>query len=194
MTTYTKPHIANLKARAKALGLIITKATTAQDAYDIGHHQYVLHAPEQDWEHMEMLALGGIRYQIEQAEAAKAAADKADKEATKAYTTDTIRAAAFAFAERMACDVVACYAMAGDGIQAPGAIVTLIRQPLQRPFRANPYSVHFVNAQDGGAYYGVYDLNQGQASQEHDRKVSRFDPSGRLMLALLGQDIATEQA
>lgn len=69
---YIKPHFGNLKARAAKLGLVITKASTAEDAYwNGGRHQYVLHAPGDDWENIEMLELGGIRHDIEKLENAK---------------------------------------------------------------------------------------------------------------------------
>lgn len=74
---YVAPHFGNLKARATKLGLIITKTTTAEDARIYGGHNYVLHAPGADWENMEMLALGGIRHEIELAE--KRVADKAER-------------------------------------------------------------------------------------------------------------------
>jgi hypothetical protein len=67
---YVAPHYGNLKARAAKLGLVITKTTTTEDARIYGGHNYVLHAPGDDWDNMEMLALGGIRHEIELAEKA----------------------------------------------------------------------------------------------------------------------------
>lgn len=62
---YVAPHIGNLRKRAKALGMVITKATTDEDARMIGYHEYVLHTPGADWENMSLYALGGIRHKIE---------------------------------------------------------------------------------------------------------------------------------
>lgn len=61
----TAPHIANLRKRAKALGLVITKAN---DAWWNGNTEYVLHTPQQDWEHMEMYTLYGIAALVKEAE------------------------------------------------------------------------------------------------------------------------------
>lgn len=59
------PHIANLRKRAKALGLVITKAN---DAYWTGYCEYVLHTPSDDWENMEMYSLHGIAVLIAEKE------------------------------------------------------------------------------------------------------------------------------
>lgn len=72
MTKYKAPHYSNLKARARKLGLIITKTTDADDARMFGGNEYVLHKPGQDWENMRTLALRGIMVSIEEREAAAA--------------------------------------------------------------------------------------------------------------------------
>ena len=58
------PNIHNLRRRAKALGFVITKATTDQDARDFGCHEYVLHDPNANWQRMQTNTLWGIRNRI----------------------------------------------------------------------------------------------------------------------------------
>lgn len=62
------PHIGNLRKRAKAFGLTITKVTTEQDAYDFGGHGYVLHSGLQNPLQMNSYSLWGIRVSIKQLE------------------------------------------------------------------------------------------------------------------------------
>lgn len=64
------PHVGNLRKRAKALNLVITKTTTAQDAYEFGYNLYVLHSAEEDFENMEDVSLYGIENQIKEKEKA----------------------------------------------------------------------------------------------------------------------------
>lgn len=71
---YTKPHYGNLKARARRLGLVITRMTTDQDAYNFGGHEYVLtsiDATQLDKDNAVLRSLHGIRRDIEDIEAAR---------------------------------------------------------------------------------------------------------------------------
>lgn len=54
--------IHNLRKRAKALGLVVTKAW---DASVTGYSEYVLHEPGEAWEHLPMISLVGIQRTIE---------------------------------------------------------------------------------------------------------------------------------
>lgn len=71
---YTKPHYGNLKARARRLGLVITRMTTDQDAYNFGGHEYVLtsiDATQADKDNAVLRSLAGIRRDIEDVEAVR---------------------------------------------------------------------------------------------------------------------------
>lgn len=72
--TYVKPHYGNLKARARRLGLVITRMTTDQDAYNFGGHEYVLtsiDATQRDKDNAVLRSLAGIRRDIEDVEAVR---------------------------------------------------------------------------------------------------------------------------
>ena len=61
----TNPNIQNLRKRAKAFGLVVTKAS---DAWVTGYCEYVLHKPGADWENMRMISLIGVKNEIERLE------------------------------------------------------------------------------------------------------------------------------
>lgn len=73
-------------------------------------------------------------------------------------------------------DEIKEYRMAGDGIQAPGAIVIRRLEHNKR----HPYVVHFRNDQCGGYCDGDYCENYLDAWEAYDRKCKRYDPTGDL--------------
>lgn len=74
MTT-SKPHFGNLQKRAKALGLVVTRMSTDEDARYTGHHEYVLtraDATVKQRDNARLLSLYGISHEISEIENANA--------------------------------------------------------------------------------------------------------------------------
>lgn len=63
-----KPHIANLRKRAKALGLVIVKHSTKEDIAMFGYTEYTLGKATDNHDKLMLLNLHGIMYQIEDIE------------------------------------------------------------------------------------------------------------------------------
>lgn len=65
--------------------------------------------------------------------------------------------------------------MAGDGAQAPGAVV-------QRTLDSGEHRhvVHFFNLQSGGFHSGSYHTDETEAMAEYTRQIKRYDPTGML--------------
>lgn len=67
------------------------------------------------------------------------------------------------------------HVMAGDGFQAPGAIV--LRHQANAPGK---FVIHFANLQCGGFHQGWYDLDEGEALIAYRDRCHRYDPTGEL--------------
>ena len=73
MIGMTKPNIANLRKRAKALGLAITKVN-AKSPLD-GLAEYVVHHPGQDWTRQKIVTIHGVAAHIKQCESVREAVE-----------------------------------------------------------------------------------------------------------------------
>lgn len=73
----------------------------------------------------------------------------------------------------------ALYPMAGDGIQAPGALI--IRALPDNDI--HPFAVHFLNLQSGGYHAGDYCETLAEAESAYASRCRRYDPTGRLNAA-----------
>lgn len=71
------------------------------------------------------------------------------------------------------------HGMAGDGCQAPGAIVV---RDMGESRTAGRYAVHFANFQDGGFHSGDYLDSPDEAARVASERLRRYDPTGRLRL------------
>ncbi|WP_299073778.1 hypothetical protein [uncultured Paraglaciecola sp.] len=56
-----RPNINNLRARARALDLLISRTTTERDRRDFGHHLYVVHQEGIDPDNMDQYSLYGAQ-------------------------------------------------------------------------------------------------------------------------------------
>jgi len=72
-------------------------------------------------------------------------------------------------------DLVRHHVIAGDGFQAPGAII------MRR--LSNGYAIHFANLQTGGYHSGWYDLGEDEALIAYRDRCRRYDPTGELTSA-----------
>lgn len=71
------------------------------------------------------------------------------------------------------------YLMAGDGCQAPGAIITRFEAGALHPWR-----VHFLNLQCGGYHAGGYHETESGAFEEFKERCLRYDKTGGLHHAI----------
>lgn len=65
----SRPNIHNLRKRAKAFGMLVTRTTDEVDRRAFGDHMYVLHGWREDYELKSAHTLYGIRELIELQEA-----------------------------------------------------------------------------------------------------------------------------
>lgn len=80
MTT-AKPHFGNLQNRAKALGLVVTRMSTDEDARYTGHHEYVLTSADatvKQRNNARLQSLYGISHEISEIENTNAEPDVKD--------------------------------------------------------------------------------------------------------------------
>ena len=70
--------------------------------------------------------------------------------------------------------VMEAYVMAGDGAQAPGAVV------LRRVAGYHPFVIHFANLQSGGYHMGDYFKTLKEAYPVFDKRKDYADPTGNL--------------
>lgn len=111
------------------------------------------------------------------------------REAVKRRALEADRRAEHGVLCRYAADLEAAQAvafMAGDGIQAPGALV------VRHVDGAHPLAVHFLNLQCGGYHGGTYCGTLAEALESFRERLGRFDPTGGLREAAEAQGLNLE--